>query len=179
MKRVLIILAACILCLSCTKQQRDLVYANQEDAIEKFVTSQTESNPDARVVYNEGAVRIVIGEGRDVEASARATVGFNFAGYDFTGGSLTKDHLFSTNDRDVASSNGWKVSDDTIFQTKTVNLAETDILEGLKRGLVGVRADEECYILFSGKYAFGKSGIGTIPANAPLAFHIWIKTVQN
>ena len=60
-----------------------------------------------------------------------------------------------------------------------IDLTDKDVLDGLRYGLEGVREGEECYILFSGKYAFGKSKIGTIPANAPLAFRIWVQKVEN
>lgn len=177
--RRILLAAACLLTLSCTKAQRELTYANQETSIDKFITNQKENYPDARVVYNEGAVRMVLSEGNDVELSARGTVEFYFAGYDFSGGNISNDKLFATNNPEFAASVGWTLSDESAFTLKKVNLADTDILEGLKRGLVGVRADEDCYILFSGKYAYGKSAIGTIPANAPLVFRVWVKTVEN
>ena len=36
----------------------------------------------------------------------------------------------------------------------------------------GVKAGEECEILFCGKYGFGNSTFGIIPANSALAFKI-------
>lgn len=177
--RYIVLTAVCLLTLSCTKAQRELTYANQESAIDRFITNQKKTYPDARVVYNDGAVRMVLSEGTDVELNARGTVEFYFAGYDFSAGGVSNDKLFATNNPEFAESIGWKLSDGSTFTLQKVNLGDTDILEGLKRGLVGVRADEDCYILFSGKYAYGKSSIGTIPANAPLVFRVWVKTVEN
>jgi FKBP-type peptidyl-prolyl cis-trans isomerase len=60
-----------------------------------------------------------------------------------------------------------------------INLAETELIEGLYNGIIGVKAGEECEILFSGKYAFGNSTFGIIPANSALAFKIWVVGVSN
>jgi FKBP-type peptidyl-prolyl cis-trans isomerase len=42
-----------------------------------------------------------------------------------------------------------------------------------------VKAGEECEILFCGKYGFGNSTFGIIPANSALAFKIWVVSVSN
>ena len=60
-----------------------------------------------------------------------------------------------------------------------LNLGEDELVEGLRNGLRGVRGGEECYILFSGKYGFGKKAFGTIPANSALAYHVWVESVSN
>ena len=174
-----LLLAAAMLLPSCTKQSRELVYANQEDKIESFVKSQRLSNPDARVVYNGGSTRVVVSEGSGVELTARGRVTVLYAGYDFSGGSVSSSKLFATNNKEFASSQGWKLSDDSTFVPLEIELTDKDILDGLRAGLEGVQEGEECYILFSGRYAFGKNKIGTIPANSPLAFRVWVQKVEN
>ena len=171
-------MAFCLLVFAiaaCKKEERELMYANQESKIEAFVTKCLAGTDTVRVEYNGGAVRIVLTEGKDVDLNERGKVTFLYAGYDFTDGSISATNMFATNN----SAMDWNVSDTTIFQPVTVDMTDTDIVEGLRHGLVGVKSGEECYILFSGKYGLGKNKLGTIPANAPLAFHIWIQNVEN
>lgn len=175
-----VLLASAALLVSCTKESRELMYANQEERIGKFVENQQRSNPDVRVVHNGGSTRVVISEGEGVEATARGKVSVYYAGYNFSSGSVSNSYLFATNNNDFASSINWKLSDDTLMsEPLEIDLTDKDFLEGLRNGLAGVKEGEECYILFSGKYAFGKNKIGTIPANSPLAFRIWVQKVEN
>ena len=44
-------------------------------------------------------------------------------------------------------------------------------------GLEGVRSGEDSYIIFSGRHGFGKKQVGTVPANAPLCYHIRVEEV--
>ena len=60
-----------------------------------------------------------------------------------------------------------------------LDMKNDQMLEGLRNGLLGVKAGEECEILFSGKYAFGKKPFGIIPANSALAFKIKIEGLSN
>lgn len=176
----MLLLASVLLPVSCNKESRELMYANQEEKIEKFVTSQMSANPDARVVYNGGATRLVIAEGTGVELTARGKASVYFAGYNFSSGSVSTSSLFATNNKDFAASVGWTLTgEDTISGPLELDMTDKDLLDGLRDGLAGVREGEECYILFSGKYAFGKSKIGTIPANSPLAFRIWVQQIEN
>ena len=177
--KVWMILAAAALLLSCSKESRELVYTNQEKSIESFIGKQMAADPGLRVVYNGHATRLVMVEGEGPEVTARGKVSVYFAGYDFSSGSVDSNRLFATNSRDVASSSRWSLSDDSVFEVLDLDLTDKELLQGLRDGLEGVREGEECYILFSGKYAFGKNKIGTIPANAPLAFRIWVLSVEN
>ena len=175
-----LLLASAALLVSCTKESRELLYANQEERIEKFVDSQRSSHPDIRVIHNGGFTRVVVSEGEGVEATARGKVSVYYAGYNFSTGSVSTSNLFATNNKDFATSINWNLSDDTLMsEPLEIDLTDKDVLEGLRNGLAGVKEGEECYILFSGKYAFGKSKIGTIPANSPLAFRIWVQKVEN
>ena len=177
--KVWMILAAAALLLSCTKESRELVYTNQEKNIESFVQKQMAADPGLRVVYNGHATRLVMVEGDGPELTARGKASVYFAGYTFSSGSIGSSYLFATNSRDLASSSGWSLSDDSVYEVLDLDLTDKGLLQGLRDGMEGVREGEECYILFSGKYAFGKNKIGTIPANAPLAFRIWVLSVEN
>ena len=174
-----ILLAAAALALSCTKESRDLIYANQEAKIESFVDKQTASDPNVRVVRNGGSTRVVMVEGEGPELTPRGKASVNFAGYNFTGGSVGASSLFATNSRDVASASGWKLSDESIFEAIELDLTDKGLLQGLRDGLEGVREGEECYILFNGKHGYGKKKIAKVPSNAALAWHLWIKSVSD
>ena len=52
-------------------------------------------------------------------------------------------------------------------------------MEGLAAGLEGVQPWDEGYILFTGKYGFGKSERGTIPARSALAYYYLIENISN
>ena len=163
----------------CSKEDREIAYANQESRIETFVENQKSSDENIRVEYNNGVTRVVVSEGDGPDLTARGTVEFYYAGFNFSSGTINSSTLFATNSSDLADAYNWNITDTTMFRPVRVNLSEDPLLEGLKRGLPGVREGEECYILFSGKYAYGKHSAGTIPANAALAFHILVTGVEN
>jgi FKBP-type peptidyl-prolyl cis-trans isomerase len=60
-----------------------------------------------------------------------------------------------------------------------IKMGETQLLEGLKSGLLGVKGGEHCQILFSGKYGFGNEQFGIIPVNSALLYEIWVEAVSN
>ena len=58
-------------------------------------------------------------------------------------------------------------------------MSDAKLIPGLKDGLLGVKAGEECEILFSGKYGFGNENFGIIPANSAQLWTIWVVGVAN
>ncbi len=167
------------LAVSCTKEDVKTTYSRQEQNIEAFVKSILSSVDTAYVVYNNGASRVVVSYGDGDSLSAGGNVAFRYAGYVLSGSSLGNSNLFSTNSSEVASAAGWSLSDESMFEVKEADLDKSGFIEGLRYGLEGVRAGQECYILFSGKYGFGKRPLGTIPANSALAYHIWVESISN
>ena len=162
-----------IILISCTGQAVKTTYDNQEKRIDQFVSA----NQSMRAVYNGGSVRLVIAEGTgEEELASDGVVSLYYAGYVFSGSNPTTGNMFATNHPDLADT--WKTSEGT-FEIETVKLGEDPLVEGLKNGLVGVKSGEECYIVFSGKYAYGQKAFGTIPANSPLIYHIWIDSISN
>lgn len=130
-----------------------------------------------RVVYNGGSTRLVWTEGSGPMLEPEGSVSFYYAGYTFKG-SIDKNNLFVTNHQATAESSNFILTDPD-YSLYEINLGETELIEGLRDGLIGVRAGEQCDILFSGKHAFGNSVFGTIPANSALAFKIWVIGVSN
>ena len=178
MKYAFRILLTLTLLASCTGQSLQQIYDAQEKKIDSFVTAQVKNGE--RVEYNGGSVRIVLKEGEGDEMLApNGTVSFYYAGYVLSGTSVSRNSLFATNSKDVADAAGWSLTDESIYAITTVTLDEKDLLPGLKNGLAGVKAGEECLILFSGKYGYGKKAAGTIPAKSALVYQIWVESISN
>ena len=177
MKRILTITALAILALSlsaCMKSKLEETYNSQESKIDSYITGKGEGY---RVVRNGGANRIVLTEGEGEELSGNGYVSFYYAGYTFSG-SFSASGLFVTNHQATAEQAGWNLTD-ADYQLYEINLNDAKLITGLKDGLLGVRAGEECEILFSGKYGFGNENFGIIPAKSALLYKIWVVGVAN
>ena len=197
---ILILVFLCITASSCIKMKLEETYSKQEtridDYLSKNITMQRDSiaiekDPETgeevekvvkytdtlRFVYNGGAARLVKNEGMGEELNERGAVSFYYAGYLFNG-SINKSNLFVTNHSQSAAEAGWTLTDEEA-KVLTINLNDHELIPGLKNGLVGVKGGEECQILFTGKYGFGKKAFGIIPANSALVYRIWVESISN
>ena len=178
------VLLMAVLVPACNKEAVQLAYDKQETNIANFVESQLKADNTATVTYKDGAVRVVLHDTVSREGlladtlRTGGTVSFYYAGYTLTGSSITASNLFATNHRETADAAGWRLSDTTAFKIQTITLDDR-LLDGLQRGLEGVRNQDECYIHFSGKYAYGSRIQGTIPARSALVYHIWVNSISN
>ena len=169
---------------ACNKEAVQLAYDRQETNIANFVAAQLKADSTATVTYKDGTVRVVLHDTLSREGlladtlQTGGTVSFYYAGYTLTSASVSSSNLFATNHKKTADAAGWKLTDTTAFKIQTLTL-DNKLLEGLQRGLEGVRNQDECYILFSGKYAFGARTQGTIPARSALVYHIWVNSISN
>jgi FKBP-type peptidyl-prolyl cis-trans isomerase len=163
------------------KEKLELTYTNQEAKIDQYINSNkyTDSSKtdSLRVVYNGGSTRLVLTEGTGEELNAKGTAAIYYAGYTFNG-SKSKANLFITNHEDTAKDAGWTLTDEN-FDVFMIKMGETQLLEGLKSGLLGVKGGEHCQILFSGKYGFGNEQFGIIPVNSALLYEIWVEAISN
>ena len=166
------------------KEKREETYNNQESRIDQYISSNMyrkneEGGTDTlRVAYRGGTSRLITKEGHtDVELKPNGTVSFYYAGYTFKN-NKSYSNLFITNHEQTASQANWDITDPD-YDIITVNLGEDELLAGLRDGLTGVRPGEECQILFSGKYGFGKKPFGIISAESALLFEIWVIAVDN
>ena len=159
---------------SCMKSKLEVTYNNQESKIDSYISSKGE---EYRSLRNGGANRLVLKEGEGEELRKDGFVSFYYAGYTFNG-SFSQSNMFVTNHRQTAEQANWNLTD-AEYQIYEINLADAKLIQGLKDGLVGVRAGEECEILFSGKYGFGNEEFGIIPANSALLYKIWVVGVAN
>ena len=166
--QVLAALSLAVLDVSCTKTEVENAYARQDTNIESLVKALTDSKPEAAVDYFDGVARVTVTPGEGDGLQSDGTVSFYYAGYCINGSSLNSDNLFVTNSKEFAESNNW-----------TVDMSKDALVKGLKKGIIGVKAGDECYILFNGKYGFGKHNTGKVPANSALAYHLWITGVTN
>ena len=181
--KIALILAAAAIAASCVKTQLETTYNKQEDQIDQYINKNmivknAEGGSDTlRVVRNGGSNRLVLKEGTGEALTADGYVSFYYAGYTFSG-SVSAANLFVTNKFDIAEAAGWQgeAEDYTLYE---MNFKDSDLIEGLKNGLEGVRAGEECEIIFSAKYGFGNKTFGAIPAKTALLYKIWVVGVTN
>ena len=178
MRKVLTVIFAAALLCSCSGDSLKTTYATQAEKIDNYVNAQIKAHPEYVAVYNEGVVRLTVSEGDGEVLAKGGRVTFTYVGYNFNSYNIGKSNIFATNDRDFAASSGWKLSDESVFEPVTITLGKDDLVKGLELGLEGIRGGEDCYIIFSGKYGFGRQ-LGTIPANAAICYRILADEVVN
>lgn len=168
--------------VSCMKEKREVTYTNQESKIDQYISSKMyvkngDTTDTLRVAYNGGSSRLILEEGAGEELKRGGTVSFYYAGYTFSTGKSTS-NLFATNHQETAEAAKWNLTD-AEYEIVTVELIDSELIQGLADGLKGVKSGEHCEILFSGKYAYGKKPFGTVSANSALLFEIWVEGVSN
>lgn len=178
-RNVIVLLAAAMSMFSCAKESVEKMYATQETNIESIIGTMLSGENPGVLVSNKGSQRVIMTEGEGEGLTGNGTVTFRYAGYVITSTSISASNLFATNHEETANAAGWSLDGEGLFEPLTVKLSEAGFVKGLVNGMEGVRSGEECMILFSGKYGFGKHDLGTIPANSALAYHIWVENVSN
>ena len=204
--KIILLLILCMSAASCVKDKLEETYSRQETQIDTYLTRnrvvkrdsiQIIITPNADdptkndttkvkvewedtldVVYNNGAARLIKTEGTGPELTENGAVSFYYAGYIFKGSNVSASNLFATNHQATAEGANF-ISTEPDYSIMEVNMAETDMLEGLRNGLTGVRAGEECEILFTAKYGYGNRTFGIIPVNSALLYKIWVVGVSN
>ena len=176
---IILSVTALFLAASCDKKQFESMYDKQESYIEAITENLMSTYPDATLTHEDGIVRITVAHGDGATLAENGAVAFYYAGYYLSSSRIDNSTLFVTNYEELANSARWSISDTTAFQIRTIRLDESDLVEGLKKGLPGVKGGDECYILFNGKRGFGKKKIANVPSNAALAWHLWIKSVSD
>lgn len=193
---------------SCVKEKLEDTYNKQEDRIDQYIERQRyvkrtvqvpARDPETgeiktddsgqtvmrdstvtdtmKVAYNGGTSRLITKEGEGEELRADGAIAFYYAGYTFNG-SINPTNLFTTNDTAAAAESGWTLSEEE-SKILTISLKDYELIPGLRNGLIGVKSGEECQIFFSGKYGFGKKGVGIVPANSALAYKIVVESISN
>ena len=201
--KILTLLVICLATGSCVKEKLETFYSKQDTQIDAYMTKarvvkrdsiKLEITPNADdptkndttkvkvewedsldVIYNKGAVRLVKTEGTGPALEEGGAVSFYYAGYVFTSNPSS---LFATNHKETAAGAGFTLTDDD-YQIFEADMRSTQLLEGVRNGLIGVKSGEVCEIAFSGKYGFGDEVFGTIPVNSALLYKIWVLGVSN
>lgn len=163
------LLLALAVSTGCQKQERDVTVAEQEKAIESYMT--TFGDTGKRVENIGGIMKGVIDEGTGEIAESEDTVIFSYAGYIFSSGPGT---LFVTNNSTVATESGFPQME---YPAKEC-LGSGKMIEGLSKGLFGVREGEHCYLVFSAKYGYYNTVVYNVPKLSPLIFEIWVEQVK-
>lgn len=195
-KSIFFAIVLCLAASSCVKEKLETMYKKQESQIDSYLSKSNTARRDStivyedgttkdttwtenlEIVYNKGTARLITKKGTGPQLSENGAVSFYYAGYIFKGSTPTPANLFATNHKTTAETSQFKVTD-ADYSLFEVNMAETEILEGLRNGLVGVRSGEECEILFTAKYGYGNRTFGIIPANSALLYRIWVVGVSN
>ena len=168
--------ALCLFFVSCSKG--DNGYENQVDAINKYIASQIEENPDYTAEYSGDIVRLIVQQGEGDAVAENGLVKMFYAGYVFDNG-VSSSNLFATNHRSTAEAARWILSGTDYDNGTVVDLSDKNLLEGLRKGLKGVRPSEECYIIFPAQDGMGDEAVGTIPAGSPLIYRVWVIDIEN
>ena len=167
MKRILYIICSVLLLASCTKEDRNLMLVNQEEAIDKYISSQK----NVRVARNGGSNRLVVTEGKGEDSlEVGNTVNFYYAGYIFSNG---KSSLFATNHPEVAQKQQFPLSGGM----ESAVIGSGSLISGLDKGLLGARAGEMCQIVFSAKYGYDNESVYNVPKMSPLIFDVWVESI--
>lgn len=177
-RKILFAALAAAVWVSCNKEL-DNTFSRQEDRIASLAASLMKDNADATVSYSGGSTTVTVVHGEGTPLEEGGAVSFYYAAHSISGNTLDASNLFATNYDVYAKSIQWALSDTTVFSVTTLNLKDADLVEGLRNGLVGVRGGDECYVLFSGRHGFGKKKVASVPANAALAYHLWVVGVSN
>ena len=175
MSNKITILFGCLLMLASCDSTLEDTYSSQAENISKCVEAQQEAHPEYTATYDKGVVRLTVFEGQGEELDGKGSVSVYYAGYLFSGnmpGNSSKP--FATNISDLAAQAGFDMTDESAYEPVRLNLEKDGLLEGLKIGLKGVKAGEDCYIFFCGDKAYGKKQTGTIPANSALVYHVQV-----
>ena len=173
-----------LVCAGCTSQNLEKTYATLEENIDKYITTNFSDSSLYTIHRNAGSNRITVNpsDSSDFEMPsdtlmAGGNVVFDYAMYIF-GNSFPPTNMIAATTQELADQGGlW--GDSTVFQPVSVNLSDRHLLEGLRNGLLGVYAGEECYIIFSPEYGFGNDEVNAIPKMSSLMYHIWIHSIEN
>ena len=186
----------CITAGSCVKEKLETTYKKQETQIDSYLSKNNTAKRDSviiepdgsqrdttwtdtlSVIYNKGAARLIKKQGSGPALASTGAVSFYYAGYVFTNNGATASNLFATNHQATAENSNFELTDPD-YSLFEVDMTKTEMLEGLRNGLEGVQAGEECEIIFTGKYGYGNRTFGIIPANSALLYKIWVIGVSN
>lgn len=161
-----------ILPFSCTKQDREILIAQQIKDIDSY--SKSAESTGKRLIVNNGSSRIVITEGAGDSLMVGDSVFFNFAGYIFQSGLGT---MFDTNVDSISHILGINIYNRGFDFGKSI-VGRGLMISGLDWGLMGAKAGEKANIVFPTNLGFGNNNVGVVPKMSPLIYEVWIKEIK-
>ncbi len=184
MKRSTLIFSAVLaaaLVAACTKQSLQTTFDKQTTYIENFISARMKADTNATLTISGSAYRLTLHDTLPAQRDSLqrgCKVSLYYGCYTLTSASISTSNLVATNLKELAKQAGWTLSDTTRFKLDTLTL-DSSLLTGLADGLVGVQPKDEGFILFTGKYGYGKNERGMIPALSALAYYFWIDEIFN
>ena len=147
-----------VILASCAKSQKETTLTSQEIAIDSYVSSYVEENPDSRFVVNGGSWRLVLEEGDGTILVERGDYVRMVSSY----------YIFSSGKglNFVPENEAW------------FTIGNSELLKGVEMGITGAGAGEKCQIIFSAQYGFGDEQVGIVPAMSPIIVEILIKEIE-
>lgn len=183
MKRI-VLLSLALALAACTKESLQATYDKQTGYIEAFLSSQMKNDTTATLVIRDGVYRLNLHDTLDATLHRTDSlrqggkVALYYGCFTLTGNSINASNLVATNLKELATRASWSLTDTTRYKLDTLVLNKA-LVSGLATGLEGVQPLDEGYILFTGKYGYGASEKGTIPARSALAYYFWIENISN
>ena len=183
MKRTVLIFLSLALA-ACAKESLQATYDKQTSYIEGFLSTQMQRDPTATLLIRDGVYRLNMHD--TLDATLHRTDSLHVGGkvalyygcFTLTGNTVSSSNLVATNLKELAIQAKWNLTDTTRYKLDTLTL-DKSLVPGLATGLEGVQPLDEGYILFTGKYGYGASEKGTIPARSALAYYFWIENISN
>lgn len=175
-----LLISLVVLASACGKESLKATYDKQTTYIENFVEARLKETPEAVLTRQDGAYRLTMSSTAAEDAPALQwghRVKLNYGCFLLTSATLSSSNLVSTNIKDLATQAGWTLSDESVFQPVTLTVDDS-LVPGFASGLVGVKAGDEAYILFTGEYGYGKNERGTIPALSALVYYVQIEQID-
>ncbi len=172
-RHIMIAVTAAAGLISCANEDKKLTIADQEAAIDSYITQNYANNT---VVRRNGSNRVIL-DSTSVNIPDSLMYGdslyFYYAGYIFTN---SPSRLFSTNNYTVAEESGF-VTSDPDYSVRKILYTEGCLVNGLENGMYGVKDGGHYLILFSAQYGFYDSYVYNIPKLSALAYEIWVDRV--
>ena len=169
---ILKLLVFLMLPFGCTKEDREVQLAQQIKDIDSFTKSYVSNGK--RLVISKGSSRVVIQEGIGDTLMVGDSVFFDFAGYIFQSG---LGMLSDTNVQTIGETMGVNIYNRGFNFGKGV-VGKSMFISGLDQGLLGVKSEEQAYIIFPANLGFGNKDVGLVPKMSPLIFEVWIKEIK-
>lgn len=151
-KFLILILTVLTLAVSCETEFGSTVIA-QEAMIEKFIN---DSLSHCEIVHNSGVNRAILTPGAGAAVEEGDEVAFDYIGY-----VLDEGHLYSFTQGSIS---------------KPVGSGE--LIKGLDLGLVGAKRNEDCMVIFTAEYGYGKGALNVVLEASALAFGVHIVSIS-